>query len=132
MKSSKLFVLLIASLLLAFLLPSVYAEPSNVPIPAPFGKVKEMAMTATPDADGDYITEKIFRENGARVSYLFIYCTKEKTIWLGRSGFGFIIYGEATGEFFTIYSNFLISINKDIAIQKAYEIFREFVLKGTT
>jgi hypothetical protein len=92
--------------------------------------VKEMAMQATPDVDGDYINTMIFNENGTEIIYGFIYSPGQKIILLGSSGLGLIIYDEVTGEFSTIYNNFLIPIDKDIAITEAYKIFRELIKKN--
>lgn len=113
-------------LLLCVLCIPVFAQD----IPAPLQKVKEFCLASKPDVDGDYLLRFPGTWEGEDVEYVVGYFPRFEIVGIGlRNGNGSYIinFNEATGEF-AVYSNGeMFPIEEELAIERAFKVFRGMV-----
>ena len=94
-------------------------------IPAPFGKVKEIALKATPDHRGNFMATFAINKNGEETVYLMGYLSQQKIIGIGTSRDG-IIYEyneescECTAYVFAGLQVMRVKIDKQVAIDRSF------------
>jgi len=122
--------------LVFFLSGVLIAQPRH---PAPFQKAKEMALKCPKNENGDHVLSLPFKEQGVDTEIVIIYGTfreelknHDVVLLIKRQGPNWIALGHCgicddyraagpgTGGLF-------IEIEKDIAIQAAFDLFRELV-----
>jgi len=118
------------SVLLCLLLFVIFVPAFAEDAPAPFQKVKELCLKSQPDVDGDYILEFDGKWEGQEVKFLIGYLPRFSIIGIGlRSDISVYIvqYDENEKEFSAFVNGYMQPLRIDLAIERAFLIFREIV-----
>ncbi len=121
---TKILIPIILTILLSFVVSSFAA-------PAPFEKVKEIALKAKINDQGNYIAEIICNENGEEIVFIFGYLPISGYIGVGSSIDGIVYeYNEKTQNLSVWASIGRFPVedkNKGLFVERVFLIFRYLV-----
>jgi len=120
--------------LIALLVLVLVTQALAINIPAPFGKVKQIALTEPKDEDGNYIKEISFLENGKEIIFVLAYIPSVKVIGIG-STIDWLIYEywEETGKISVAYGPVRYSVkeeNRGKFFEAAFKVMRSLVIRN--